>query len=489
MAKITATKLQVMHELFRRGELSWILYPHQRKVYDKIREVLASEDVEMNSYVIDCARQYGKSTIMFLISVEECLRYPNRTVVFCGPLKSQVNEIVDGNTFSVIFKNCPSNLIPKHQDSALVFENGSRIRLAGTDQKNYNNLRGGMAHTIFLDEAGFLSDLDTGVIPVVTPMTKTTNGKIIFASTPPDTLDHPYIEILREHDESGLISTFTIWDDKSLTEQQLQKIINQCKGRETTLFKREYECKRIVESSMQVIPELIEEMSERLKITKAYKEEDLLQYWQKYVVADTGVKDKTAVIFAHYNYRSKKVIVEAELDLQGHEYNTSRLATMIKEKVLELWPDMTYRKNIRYIADSNNLVVIQDLNVIYHLPFIGTTKGRLDEMVQKVRDWVYDERILFAPEATEVLNCARFAIWAKNRNEFARSVKYGHYDALASLTYLIRNVDEVSDNVPMLLGKDPNTHFIHPILRPELVGQARELNDIFNPRKGLSYRR
>lgn len=485
---VKTSRPEVLQELWRRGILHWMLRPHQKVIYDKVREVLASDDPMMNSYVIDCARQFGKSFIMFLIAVENCLAKPRTTVVYVGPLKSQVNEIINGHTFNVMFASCPSDLKPKYDGSTLQFPNNSRVRLAGTDNKNYSNLRGGAAHLVILDEAGFMSDLDIGVLPTVEPMTKTTGGKVIFASTPPDTLDHDYIQILRDHEEQHLISTFTIWDDKSLTPAQLQKIINQCRGRDTTKFKREYECQRIVESSLQVIPELTEEIALKLTLTQDYTEDKLMQYWHKYIVVDTGVRDKTAVVFAHYNYHKKRLIVDATLDLQGSEYNTMKLSQMIKDKRDTLWPDPAYLKDLRYIADSNNLVVINDLNVIYKLPFVGTSKGRLDEMVQKVRDWVYDGRLLFAPNAKEVLDCARYAIWAKSRTEFGRSAKYGHYDLLAALTYLVRNVDENKDPMPMATI-DRTMFYVPPAIHPEIVKASQELAGIFyDPRKGLSYK-
>lgn len=442
----------------------------------------------LNSYVIDCARQFGKSFIMFLIAVEDCLRNPYSTIVYVGPLKSQVNEIINGHTFNIMFATCPAELKPKYDGSTLQFPNGSRVRLAGTDNKNYSNLRGGAAHLVILDEAGFMSDLEIGVLPTVEPMTKTTGGKVIYASTPPDTLDHDYIQILRDHEEQGLISTYTIWDDKSLTPVQLQKIINQCRGRESTKFKREYECQRIVESSIQVIPELMEDLADKLKIDGSYKEDPLMEYWHKYIVVDTGVRDKTAVVFAHYNYRKKTLVIDATLDLQGSEYNTSKLAQMIKDKRDQLWPNPAFLKDLRYIADNNNLIVINDLNVIYKLPFIGTTKGRLDEMVQKVRDWIFDKRVLFGPDALEALNCAKFAIWAKSRTEFGRSAKYGHYDLLAAITYLVRNVNEFKDPLPLAVV-DRTKFYIAPQITPELSDANRELAQIFyNPRKGLSFK-
>jgi len=253
---IQSTKQDVYQELIRRGKLSWILYPHQRPIYDKIQEVLTSIETTDNSHVLDISRQFGKSFTMFLVAVEFCLAKPYQTVVYVAPLKKQVIEIVTESTFRTIFQYAPKELIPTLKDSELSFPNGSRIRLAGTDNHNYESLRGGAAHLILLDEAGFMSNLLNGVIPTVLPMLKTTQGKILYASTPPETLDHDYYEVLREHDESGNISTFTIHDDKSLTQRQLDTIISACKGADTTLFKREYECQRIAESSQQVIPEL-----------------------------------------------------------------------------------------------------------------------------------------------------------------------------------------------------------------------------------------
>lgn len=485
--QIKVSRQQVQQELWKRGVLRWILYPHQQIVYDKIREVLNSDDPNLNSYVLDISRQFGKSFIMFMIACEECLRKPKQTIVYVGPLKSQVNEIINGNTFGVMFALCPQELTPKYDGGALTFPNGSRVRLAGTDQKNYTNLRGGMAHLVLLDEAGFMSDLDTGVLPVVGPMTKTTGGKVLFASTPPDTLDHPYVEILREHEEQGLISTYTIEDDKSLTPQQLQKIINQCKGRDTTLFRREYLCHRIVESSLQVIPELTAELVEELKIDNEFMKDPLIQYWEKYIVVDTGVRDKTACVFAHYNFMKKRLIAEATLDLQGKDYNTAKLAQMIKDKRDQIWPGEESQTKIRYIADNNNLVVINDLNVIYKLPFVGTTKGRLDEMVQKLRDWVFDKRILFAPASLEALECSRFAIWAKSRTEFARSTKHGHYDLTAALTYLVRNVDEYKNPLPAAVV-DRSRFYVPPVTLPDVIRAQGELTAVFyNPRRGLSY--
>lgn len=480
---LQTSKEKILHELWKRGELSFLLYAHQKPIYNKIREVLKSDDPNMNSFVIDCARQFGKSFTEFLIAVEDCIRNPKWTVVFVGPLKSQVNEIINGKTYGTIFATCPKNMMPSYKESALVFPNGSRIRLAGTDNHNYESLRGGTANTIFLDEAGFMSNLEDGVLPSVEPMTKTTGGKVIYSSTPPESIDHDYHEILKYHEEAGLIATFTIWDDKSLTDRQLQKIISQCKGQDTTKFKREYECKRIADSSRSVIPQLNDENAPDLLLKDSrYKHHQFYSLWQKYVVADWGGRDKTAVLFAHYNYKTKQVIVEDHLDLNGSTITGSKIAEEIKEKTLQLWNN---DGDINYFCDNNNILIQNEMNVKYKLPFVATDKARLkSQMVEKVKDWVYDDRLYFAPAAEFVLKCTISGYWAKNGDEFANSKIYGHYDALAALVYLIRNVNEHKDPIPKNLGINSFTQFT-PAPNLQDLAMNNELSAIFyNPRKG-----
>lgn len=465
---------EVIKELWYRGELKWLLYPHQRPIYKKIIEVLKSDEPDQNSFVIDCSRQYGKSFTMFLIAVEFCLKHENFTCVYIGPLKSQVNEIINGKTFGTIFATCPPSLVPVHKDSSLIFPNGSRIRLAGTDNRNYENLRGGAANIIFLDEAGFMSDLEDGVLPTVEPMTKTTGGKVIFASTPPEELDHDYYEVLRYHDEAGLIATYTIWDDKSLTEKQLQKVIAQCKGRDTTKFKREYECQRIADSSKQVIPNFTQPRQEAA-ILKDFKKDPLYKFWKKYVVADWGGKDKTAIIFAHYNFRTKQLVIEDHLDLNGDQITPGVIAQKVAKKVEHLWGT---ESSPYYICDSNNPLIQQEMNITYRLPFVATSKGRLDGMVEKVKDWEYDDRIKFLEAAEFVLKSVASAHWNKARDEFARSKFYGHYDHMAALVYLIRNVDETTDPIPAFNNFDPYTQFATPYSQEKLK-QQHALTNIF----------
>lgn len=466
---------QIKQELWRRGNLEWLLYPHQKPIYDRIRAVLASDDPGMSSYVIDCARQFGKSFTEILVCIEESIRHPGSTQVFVAPMKSQANEIIYGNTLNVILTDCPDDIKPKIGDSAIEFPNGSRIRIAGTDNRNYENLRGGAAHNVFLDEAGFMSNLNDGVLAVVTPMTKTTDGKIIFSSTPPEELDHDYYDVLRYHEEAGLISTYTIWDDRTLTEKQLQKIINSCRGQDTVRFKREFECKRIADTARQVFPEFTMATAEIIETLK----DPYYNYWHRYVVADWGGRDRTAILFAHYNHHQRKLIIEDYLDYEGIQVVPKTIAEGIRKKVQALWSN---EGSISYICDSNNPILQQDMSITYRLNFVPTTKGSLEQMVQRVRDWIYESRIAFLEPARHVASCCAAANWTRGRDSFATSKIYGHYDAAAALVYLVRNTNEHDNPVPRLHNFNPVLQYDSGTLEPVRT-QVQALNAVFSPRR------
>jgi hypothetical protein len=127
------------------------------------------------------------------------------------------------------------------------------------------------------------------------------------------------------------------------------------------------------------------------------------------------------------------------------------------------------------------------MNIKYRLPFVSTSKGRLEGMVEKVKDWEYEERIKFLPEAEFVARSMSAAHWTKNRDEFARSRIYGHYDHMAAIVYLVRNVDETTDPIPALHNVDRYTTFTMPN-SPELARNGAGLQTIFNPRRGMSFK-
>ena len=243
----TLSKEEKLQLRWRMGALKFLLRPHQLQIYDALWACINDGNSAHTSHVIDCSRQFGKSFTEFVVAVEFCLRTPKSTVLFVAPLKSQAEEIIMGETFFRVFETCPKELQPKIDGNTIRFPSGSRIRVGGTDNRRYEDLRGGAAHLLILDEAGFMSHLDDGVLPALQPMLTTTRGKTIFSSTPPPSLEHPYETIYRDHLQRELVSHFTIFDNSSLTEDDVQKAYLETgskfiagKWEPSTRFRREY---------------------------------------------------------------------------------------------------------------------------------------------------------------------------------------------------------------------------------------------------------
>ena len=102
-------------------------------------------------------------------------------------------------------------------------------------------------------------------------------------------------------------------------------------------------------------------------------------------------------------------------------------------------------------------------------------------MVNKVRIWVQNDRIKIHERCQEIIGCLENAIWKENRREFDRSAVFGHYDALAALIYLVRNVNENVNPIPKLHKISDNTHWINESKRTTKTKDT--LRKMFNKKK------
>lgn len=480
---VTLTEEQKLQLKWERGALKFLLRPHQVPIYNAVWECINDEDAYHTSHDISCGRQLGKSFTETVIAVEFCIRAPKRTVLFVAPLRSQAEEILYGETYNRIFntegKECPSLLKPKLDGNIIRFPNGSRIRMGGTDNRRYEDLRGGAAHLLFLDEAGFMQHLDDGVLPALQPMLKTTRGKTIFSSTPPPTLDHPYVAIHRTHVEKGHNSTFTIFDDSAASQYDIDKAMEETGSKRgadgawipSTRFRREYLAEFVMEHTIQLAPD----WDERFVLEREPTEHD--PYYHHYVSMDPGVTHFTALLFATFDHMEQRLHVEDELTFQGSTLNSQVLSEAIRNKHRELWgPSPVYR----YVSDNNNKHLIQDLKQLYALPFVGTskttletTRARVEEgMVSKVNTWLRKEMLTIHPRCKMLLGCLRYGVWKDLGNDqrvFAESKTYGHFDHFAALMYLIRNTDIRTNPVPYTHGLSPTEHIV-TFPRPESSG-------------------
>ena len=119
--------------------------------------------------LLNCSRQWGKSTVIAVKAVHHAFTQPNRLVVVCSPSLRQSQEFCDKALKFLQLLGVKSLNLP----------NGSRI--IGLPA-NENTVRGFSAATLLLiDEAARVSD---GLYAAVKPMLATTGGEMWLLSTP-----------------------------------------------------------------------------------------------------------------------------------------------------------------------------------------------------------------------------------------------------------------------------------------------------------------
>ena len=429
--KITPKEAKAL--LWKKGILHWKLDSNQKGIYDFFK----TNNKKIT--VISASRQLGKSFMLVNMAIEECLSKPNRVVKIIAPEVKMVKNILRPLVREILM-DCPEDLKPKLRPNEHIyrFSNGSEIQMAGTDNGNAENIRGTKAHLCIVDEAGFCSDLDYIVRSILIPTTTTTKGRIILSSTPSKTNDHDFVKFWEEAELSEGFIKRVIHDNPRLTSEDIDQLAEAMGGYESVGFKREYLCELITSIDDAVIPEFNAELQGRI-----VKEWSRPAYYDAYASMDIGFRDLTVVLFAYYDFKHGKVIIEDELVINGKQLLTDKLAEQIAEKEAKLWvnpislePKTVYMR----VADNNNLILLNDLQMKHNLLFLPIPKDNTDAALNNMRTMLKQERIIINPRCNTLIVHLKNAIWNKSRNSYMRSKDNGHYDAIDSLKYLCRGM-------------------------------------------------
>ena len=426
--------------LWQRGELTWKLRSHQKKLYNSYTE--CKEKI----IVWNCSRRLGKSYALCVLALETCLKKPNALVKYCCAKQKDAKEIIRPLIREII-EDCPLDLKPefKTQENAWVFPNGSRIQLMGLDGGRAESVRGGSSDLGIIDEAGLVKDLPYIMTSILLPTTLTTGGKIILASTPPRSPSHPYItRYVNKARIEGNLVTMTIYDNPYIAEDELNKIIEESGGIDSTDFQREYRCVIVKDENYAIIPEF--NHSTKASIVKEWERKP---FYDAYVAMDIGVNDLTVVLFAWFDFLANKIIVEDEYVINGQRFNTNTLADGIKRKESEVFIDKVSGEQLTPFmrVSDTALTVINDLYSSHGLRFLPTRKDDAGAALNKVRMTIQNEGIVINPRCKTLISHLEDGIWNKNKTSFERSSE-GHFDAIDALKYLIRTVNTTRNPYP-----------------------------------------
>lgn len=418
-------------ELWRRNDLSYKFHDGQM-VID-----LAYRAVTNKLFVANCSRRLGKTYWV----VTECIRVAREKksarVKIATAFLTDLEEFIKP-AFDSVLADCPEDSRPiwSQTRKKFIFENKSEIQLIGLDRKP-NAGRGNYCDLYVFDEAAFISNVSYIYSSVVVPMTMYREGaRVIMISTPPKSPDHDFRDFCQKAKLEKAYVELDIYKNPRATPEIIEEYKAECLT--ITDWEREYLCKFVSDQTLAIVPEF-----KNYDYSRGPKDEHYKVY-HKYVAMDLGVRDLNVTLFAYYDFLRAKLVIEKEHQISGPEMTTPKLHASIAEIEKDLWQGETPYKRV---ADNNNPLLLLDLGSIHNMFFHSTSKDDLHAMVNNLRVWFNRKRIEIDPSCELLLMSLESALWNDKRSEFSRSKTLGHYDAVAALMYLVRNIDETTNPI------------------------------------------
>ena len=461
----SAALSMVRAELWRRGDLGFLLHDGQREIRDAIYS-------STGRYVMEIARRWGKTWLLVVLSFEACLRSPRSRVVYGAPTLKHLAEFILPVVDSVSME-CPPEHRPvwNSESGHLTFPNGSWVHLFGADDKRKANRgRGSEAVLAIFDEAGFTPVLRHVLRSVFRPSLLHTGGRIILGSTPAEEPDHEFTELATKAEAAGNYARRTVWQNPRLTTEQVETFIADDardegvsveEYQQSDEFRREYLAERVVDKLLLVVPEW--EAARATCIANIPRP----TYFDAYTWLDFGGADPHAVLFAFYDFRRAKVVVEDELLLKD-DCTTSMLAAAIKSKEQQLWGTDRWGGTIRGAQDQsfydslpqwalasldkdcpeqpyqrwgdNNLALMRDLYTLHGLSVAPTAKDDKALQVNNLRVSITSGGFELRPNCVHLDRHLRTTTWDGHRRRTYKRIGGEHGDLLDCAVYGVRNL-------------------------------------------------
>ena len=462
------SKKAKLDALWRRGVVVWFLHDVQRRMMTDIQGSTSKK------YVINSSRRLGKSTLLCCLAIERALQFPDQQIKFASETQRSVKKIIHP-IFRQILSTCPKDLRPKFHshDGVYSFANGSEIHIAGAAMEQVDGLRGTACDLALVDEAAFIGSLDYLIDSVLLPQTlNRPNAKIIMASTPPPTPDHPFVtKYMAEAMGSGNYSHYTIYDNPLLSAETIEEFKREAGGEDSTTWRREYLGEIIADDKRSVFPEA----TDHTLFDKQVYEIKRPPYFIPITSIDLGYNDYTGVLFGYYHFPSAKIVIEDEILI--NKANSTEIVRLVREKEKALWGDLV--PQVRVV--DGPALVIADLNETHRFTCRLPEKSDLAANVNRIRIDLAAEVFCIHPKCKQLIAQIQYAIWDTTRTKFARSASSGHFDLAASLLYFCKHVDRRTNPFPASFGYDYANDWGFP--RSHVNSSAIVLNTMFPYRR------
>ncbi len=461
-----AKRERLLYDAWSSGNLDYLLDSNQRSLLFPFRESAGRK------YVWNCSRQIGKSFGFVNDAIAYSLENPGSEVKYAAPTAKAVKKIIRPH-FRFQLRECPREFRPTFhtQDGEWRFPNGSVITIAGCDRDNAEALRGQHLHRAYVDEAGFIGDLRYVLDDILMPQTLNTRGRILIGSTPAKTPGHHFKKVCDDAEANGCYQHRTIYENPRITEKDIADVMKEAGGPESTTWKREYLAQHVTDEESAVIPEATD-----ARIREITREVPRAPFYDAYAGIDVGwAPDMTGLLWGWYWFEEATLVIEDEFLMR--KLLTSELAKTTKEKEEQLFPK---GKHVFRFGDIEKRLQA-DLAETHRLHFIPTDKQDRETAINHLRLMVIgaNGKLLIHPRCKRLRVQLKNATWQKNRIEFERTEEDGHYDLVAALIYLARNILRHKNPVPPGYGLSESTHFISPEVKHPTSSAARTLRSAF----------
>ena len=350
------------------------------------------------------------------------------------------------------------------------------MQLSGTDGGSAERLRGGDSDLAIVDEAGSCMDLRYCVRDILLPTTLITKGKILLASTPPEDVEHDFVDFIEEAEARGSIVVKTIDDNPRIDKEEKVKLIEELGGINSESTQRELYCKMIKSKTNSVVPEFTDE-----KIPEIVQESPEPPFFDAYVSMDLGYKDWTVILFAYYDFRLDKVVIQDEIITYGTEMYLDRLGGQILAKEKQLWTNkvtgelMKPRKRV----SDHNLIAINEIKKAtnYQIHFEMADKEGTHANINNLRMMINANKMIINPRCVTLIRHLKNAKWASTtaKDTFSRCPQGSHYDAVDACAYLLRSIDYKRNPYP----KNYGVHFRSEDMFSNLTTNAIEKENVY----------
>lgn len=474
-------------ELWRQGE-AWQLLADDGQ-FKWLTDLRGDVDRKARAWRLwRISRQRGKSWAALLFALCEMRRRPGIIVRYAALTAKSCAGIVLP-TVRQLLAHVPEEYWP-HIDEAkgtITDSNGSVLTWAGTDNEQFDRLRGPRADLILLDESAFYADLEA-VESALLPQLTTTHGVALYLSSPPESPSHPFAQRDAAAQAAGTWVRETIHDNPRLGAEGVAAIERSEAGRlgltveqlrVSTYWRREYLAEIVTEESRAALPQWTIERA--AQFTGDWQRPT---HFDAYVSLDPGkVGDPHAALFGYLDFATSTLVVEDELELRSAAHTVKAWADEIKARETALWGVTRWEGTLlgagewaklvgelpEYLRRSvdenaprqpylrvgdNEHLVLATLNAEQGLAVCPTQKSEKHLAVDDLNRLIVEGKVCIHRRCVRLLEQMRSTLWNRTRSQWERTDK-DHGDLVDCLVYFARNVRWHRDTRPKVVDAWP----------------------------------